>query len=181
MRLSVASTGGATGSGSLGSAARFSAVYSFTGSTTQPSGGGGPLCAEADTAQQMMNNAVESDARKGSRYMGNSPLANSLRAHFETKRRGHRKETSPHFCSSRDRGSVSLVKLCLRCREVALSGLSLYLDDCRGAPPGPPLRRRENPAEIQGAATEGRPLQSSKYDDTTCEDLLYRQHRRGVD
>src|SRR5215212_3478467 len=37
MRLSVASTGGATGSGSAGAAARFSAAYSLTGSTTQPS------------------------------------------------------------------------------------------------------------------------------------------------
>src|ERR1700730_12998132 len=37
MRVSVASTGGGTGSASAGNAARRRARYSFTGSTTQPS------------------------------------------------------------------------------------------------------------------------------------------------
>src|SRR5215813_3608368 len=75
MRLSVASTGGATGSGSAGDAARFSAVYSLTGSTTQPSAGGDPddvLCAELETAQQMTNSVVESrkrDTGKRSRFI----------------------------------------------------------------------------------------------------------------
>src|SRR5690242_458948 len=72
MRLSVASTGGATGSGSVGDAARFSAVYSLTGSTTQPSGGGAGVWAEVEKAQQMAKSVVESrkrDARRRSRFM----------------------------------------------------------------------------------------------------------------
>src|SRR6476661_4025052 len=101
MRLSVASTGGATGSGSVGDAACFSAVYSLTGSTTQPSGGG-VLCAELEAAQQMTKMVVESrkrDADKRGRFMENSPFAVSYaqqRAHFETLRRRSPHKTSPH-------------------------------------------------------------------------------------
>src|SRR6185503_8722758 len=71
MRLSVASTGGAMGSGSAGAAARFSAVYSFTGSTTQPSGGVAALWAKVETAKTIEKSRASArrDAGKRSRFM----------------------------------------------------------------------------------------------------------------
>src|SRR5215470_9974004 len=105
MRLSVASTGGATGSGASGYAARFSAVYSLTGSTTQPSGGGpvDVVWAELETAQPMMNSVVESrkrDAVVRSRFMGKSPFEFRVleqRAHVRTLRQGRRTKSARTF------------------------------------------------------------------------------------
>src|SRR6185312_1523946 len=67
MRLSVASTGGSTGSGSAGAAACFNAVYSFTGSTTQPSG----AWAKLETAKTIGESRASArrDAGKRSRFM----------------------------------------------------------------------------------------------------------------
>src|SRR5678815_1594857 len=68
MRLSVASTGGSTGSGSAGAAARFNAVYSFTGSTTQPSG---VVWAKVEIAKTIGESKASArrDAGKRSRFM----------------------------------------------------------------------------------------------------------------
>src|ERR1051325_5703554 len=110
MRLSVASTGGATGSGSVGFAACFSAAYSFTGSTTQPSGGGGPLCAKLE-AVQMKNKVVESSKR--SRFMENLLWQIRVQADFETQRHGRRKKLARTFVRD-ETGVRSLwVKPCL--------------------------------------------------------------------
>src|ERR1044072_8728667 len=78
MRLSVASTGGAAGSGPAGEAARFQAMYSVTGSTTQPSAADVAVCAKLETppATSRKSASVMRDARKRIRFMGKDLLCN---------------------------------------------------------------------------------------------------------
>src|SRR5574338_492553 len=68
MRLSVASTGGATGSGSAGAAACFSAAYSLTGSTTQPSEVFWAAVGKAETIRESSASAAR-EIGKRSRFM----------------------------------------------------------------------------------------------------------------
>src|SRR5215203_3552935 len=90
MRLSVASTGGATGSGSAGAAARFSAAYSLTGSTTQPSA----LWAAIGRAKKNRESRASAarDTGKRSRFMVILLLKRVpyCEAHVETIRPGRR-------------------------------------------------------------------------------------------
>src|SRR5215213_8632083 len=72
MRLRVASTGGATASGSAGAAACFNAVYSLTGRTTQPSAAAAALWAALEIAEMIRESRASAtrDAGKRSRFMG---------------------------------------------------------------------------------------------------------------
>src|SRR4030095_2362240 len=101
MRLSVASTGGAAGSGSAGDAALFNAAYSLTGSTTQPSDV--PVCAELEATQTRKSNTEASETRD--RFMGNllCSCAGTLRDVTATSPQ----KINPHFGSNRDRGVIS--------------------------------------------------------------------------
>src|ERR1044071_7454063 len=117
MRLSVASTGGATGSGSAGAAARFSAVYSLTGSTTQPSAELWAAAERTKTNRESKASAAR-DTGKRSRFMVILLLKIRVlccEAHFETMRPVAAK-SSPALWLIRDRGDL-FVKLPLRCSE----------------------------------------------------------------
>src|SRR5215218_5979790 len=101
MRLSVASTGGATASGSAGAAACFSAVYSLTGSTTQPSAAVGALWAELEAAETNRDSRASAtrDAGRRSRFMVILLLkfvCSVVQAHFDTSGQVAAK-IHPHF------------------------------------------------------------------------------------
>src|SRR5689334_7917083 len=98
MRLSVASTGGATGSGSAGAAARFNAAYSLTGSTTQPSAELWAAAGRAKTNRETRASAAR-DTGKRSRFMVILLLKIRVlccEAHFETMRPAPQNH-HPHF------------------------------------------------------------------------------------
>src|SRR6185295_4971643 len=112
MRLSVASTGGSTGSGSAGAAARFSAVYSFTGSTTQPSGVVAALWAKLETAKTNGESRASArrDAGKRNRFMV-ILLLKFVCSVADTRRDKTARlppKNHPHFGSIRDPGEISL-------------------------------------------------------------------------
>src|ERR1044072_7361130 len=112
MRLSVASTGGAAGSWSAGDAARFKAMYSVTGSTTQPSAADVAVCAKLATpaATSRKSASVMRDARKRIRFMGKNLLCNfvcSLAGTRLDKAALVAATNQPHFGSKRDRGVIS--------------------------------------------------------------------------
>src|SRR6185503_11470786 len=114
MRLRVASTGGATGSGSAGVAARLRAVYSVTGSTTQPSAAVAAVWAEVETAEMIRESRASAthDAGRRSRFMVILLMKFVCSARRHTSRHCGQvaAKQSPHFGSNRDPGVISLVK-----------------------------------------------------------------------
>src|ERR1044072_628477 len=126
MRLSVASTGGATGSGSGGRAACFNAAYSLTGSTTQPSAEVWAVIGRAKTNRDSRPRA-SCDTGKRSRFMVNLllNLCALLRGTRRDNAASRRKNITRTFVDSRSRCDL-FVKLPLRCSEVAQSSLGTF-------------------------------------------------------